>query len=99
MVGSERQYFAELWNALQFVSDRELPVMARNAFMIGQRGHAPLRHLIHVPKIGVENARATAVKRPRLVVCPGRSRFLELFYPANLTWTLRRPQEQTATAA
>ena len=39
--------FAKLGNALQFLRDRKLHVMARYALMIGKRLHLVERHILH----------------------------------------------------
>src|SRR5438309_7736810 len=45
-IRSERDNLAKLGETLQFLSGRDLPMMPRYPFVVGQGGHAPLRNFI-----------------------------------------------------
>ena len=70
-------HFRNCGSAFQFLRDRDLPMMARHSFVIGQRRHAPFRDFVHVAQVGEENSRTRAVHRARLVIRARRGRFLE----------------------
>jgi len=64
-------------------------MMSGHTFVVCQSRHAPLRDFVHVAEVREENPRPTAIHRARLIICPWRNRFLELWDAPDLNLCAR----------
>ena len=98
LVGGKRNELPELRHALEFLRGGDLPMMARHAFVIRQRGHAPFRNLGHVAQVRVKNAGPRAVHRRSIIVRTRRRGFLEDRHPLHFDPRFRhRREDEPAT--
>src|SRR2546430_2551723 len=93
-VCSKRNYFPKLRYRFEFLCCGYLPMVSGHAFVICEGWHAPFRHFVHVPKVREEDPRPGAVHRARLIICPWRSCFFELWDAPNFNLCPRRGEKQ-----
>ena len=76
-IGRRAVLRAETRDARQLLRDRDLHVMAGQAFVIGGALEVPQRHRRHVGQVHVVDARPRAIRRARIVVLHAALLFAE----------------------